>query len=125
MSEELFKVRLLTHDIVEVVLDRNVYLDVSVTDRIDQEIQRLAPDRKVYQIVIANYPYIVNPEMRNAMAKGDTGIKILALAWVSPDEAANREQEEIVSHLPIPLPIRFFSERQKGIDWLMSLAHPK
>ena len=110
---------------VEVVLKEHLYLDIAITDAIDEELQRLAPDRKVYQLVIAKGPYIVNPEMRNSMSHGDTGIKQLAIAWVSPDEKANQEQEAIVSKLPLPVPIRFFSDREKAIDWLNALALAK
>lgn len=113
--------RVLHDNVVEVVLDPMVYLDVSVTDKVDEVLEKLAPGIKVYQLVIASGPYIVNPEMRNAMAQGATGIRQLAIAWVSSDEAANREQESIVSKLTLPVPIRFFSQRQEGLDWLMSL----
>jgi hypothetical protein len=122
MAAEQFSVRLLTHDIVEVILKKHVDLDISITDAIDAELERLAPGRKVRQLVIAPGPYIVNPEMRNSFAKGDTGIKQIAIAWVSPDKRANDEQEAILSKLPTPVPIRFFSDREKGIAWLKSLA---
>ena len=102
MAEEKYTARLLSDDIVEVVLKDHVYLDVSVTDAIDKSIQQLAPNRKLYQIVIASGPYIVNPEMRNAAVAGDSGIKQLAIAWVSPDERANEEQEKIVSKSNTP-----------------------
>src|SRR6476660_4262069 len=97
MSADLFEARLLTPDIAEIILGKNVYLDISVTDKIDQALHRLAPDRKLYQMVIANGPYIVNPEMRTAMSKGDAGIKLKGIAWVSPDDKSNKEQEAIVS----------------------------
>jgi hypothetical protein len=122
MEGQSFQVQFLDDNIVEVVLGGKVYLDVSVTDKIDVELERLAPGRKLYQLVMATGPYVVNPEMRNAMAQGDTGIKQLAIAWVSPDEAANREQEAIVSKLTLPVPIRFFSDRTDGLAWLRSLA---
>jgi hypothetical protein len=122
MAEKQFQVKLLEHNIVEVILKDNVYLDISITDSIDQALNRIAPDRKFYQMVIANGPYIVNPEMRNSMAEGDTGNKLLAVAWVSPDIKANLEQESIVSQLTLPIPVRFFSEREKGLAWLKSLA---
>jgi len=122
MTNDLFAVKLLTPEIVEVVLNKNVYLDISVTDKIDQALHQLAPDRKLYQMVIASGPYIVNPEMRTAMSKGDAGIKLKGIAWVSPDEKANREQEAIVSKLPIPIPLRFFSDREKAFAWLKSLV---
>jgi hypothetical protein len=122
MSADLFEARLLTPEIVEVVLGKNVYLDISVTDKIDQALHRLAPDRKLYQMVIANGPYIVNPEMRTAMSKGDAGIKLKGIAWVSPDEKGNQEQESIVSKLPIPIPLRFFSDRNLAFEWLKTLS---
>jgi len=118
MPGKPFQIKLLATNIAEVILDPNVYLDVSVTDMIDQELNAIAPDHKFYQLVIANGPYIVNPEMRNSMAEGGAGIKLLGVAWVSPDEKANREQEEIVSRLTLPIPIRFFSSRDAGLDWL-------
>jgi hypothetical protein len=122
MSKQPFSVKLLSHNIAEITLDDNVYLDVSVTDRIDEELHKLGPDRKFFQMVIASGPYIVNPEMRNSMSEGDTGTKLLGVAWVSPDEEANREQEAIVSQLSLPVPIRFFSDREKGLAWLQGLA---
>jgi hypothetical protein len=122
MSKQPFSVKLLSHNIAEITLDDNVYLDVSVTDRIDEELHKLGPDRKFFQMVIASGPYIVNPEMRNSMSEGDTGTKLLGVAWVSPDEEANREQEAIVSQLSLPVPIRFFSDREKGLAWLQVLA---
>ena len=118
MPGKPFQIKLLATNIAEVILEPNVYLDVSVTDMIDQELNAIAPDHKFYQLVIANGPYIVNPEMRNSMAEGGAGIKLLGVAWVSPDEKANREQEEIVSRLTLPIPIRFFSSRDAGLDWL-------
>ncbi len=125
MSADLFEARLLTPDIAEIILGKNVYLDISVTDKIDQALHRLAPDRKLYQMVIANGPYIVNPEMRTAMSKGDAGIKLKGIAWVSPDDKSNKEQEAIVSKLPIPMPLRFFSDRNVAFEWLKSLASSK
>lgn len=122
MGGDRFKLKLLTDNIVEVVLDDNLYLDVSVTDRIDELLEEMVPKRKIYQLVIASGPYIVNPEMRNSMSQGDTGIKQLAIAWISPDEKSNQEQEAIVSKLPLPVQIRFFSDREKGLVWLKSLA---
>jgi hypothetical protein len=122
MYEELFKAKLLAHNIVEVVLADKVYLDISLTDKIDETLHKLAPDRKLYQLVIASGPYIVNPEMRNATAKGNAGVRLLGVAWVSPDNKANQEQEEIVGKLPIPFPIRFFSDRVKALTWLESMA---
>jgi hypothetical protein len=122
MSESLFKVRLLSNNLVEVVMGNNVYLDIAVTDAIEQEIDKLLPGGKYYQLVIANGPYVVNPEMRNSMSEGGAGTKMLGLAWISPDEKANREQEEIVSRLPLPMQIRFFSDREKGLTWLQSIA---
>lgn len=122
--DDPFKVNELSHNMVEIVLNDNVYLDVSVTDRIDAALHRLGPDRKFYQLVIANGPYVVNPEMRNAMSKGNAGIKLLGIAWVSPDEKANQEQERIVSTLTLPIPIRFFSNRDTGLQWLQELARP-
>ena len=125
MPEPPFTINVLSRNIVEVVLKDKVYLDVSVTDKIDQALHELAPDRKFYQMVIANGPYIVNPEMRNAMSKGDAGIKLLGVAWVSPDEKANREQEAIVSKLTLPVPVRFFCDREDGLAWLMALEAEK
>jgi len=122
MSKDLFDAKLLTPEIVEVVLKENVYLDISVTDKIDQVLHKLAPDRKLYQMVIANGPYIVNPEMRTAMSKGDAGIKLKGIAWVSPNQKANEEQEAIVSKLQLPIAIRFFSDREIAFTWLKSLA---
>jgi hypothetical protein len=122
MAEQVFFVNLIADNIAEVVMKEHIYLDVAVTDAIDKELQRLAPNRKVYQVVIAKGPYIVNPEMRNSMSHGDTGIRQLAMAWVSPDEKANREQEAIVSKLPLPVPIRFFSDRQGALDWFKALS---
>jgi hypothetical protein len=125
MPDKLFKINLLSHNIAEVVMEPNVYLDVSVTDMIDQELNRLAPDKKFYQLVIASGPYIVNPEMRNSMSEGGTGIKLLGVAWVSPDEKANREQEQIISTLTLPVPVRFFSDRTAGLNWLKQEAASK
>jgi hypothetical protein len=125
MAEELFTVRLLAPDIAEVTLKDHVYLDISVTDKIDQALHLLGPDRKFFQLVIASGPYIVNPEMRNSMSQSDTGTKLLGIAWISPDEEANREQESITSKLPLPIPIRFFSDREKGLAWLQSMSSKK
>jgi hypothetical protein len=122
MSEEPFTARLLSENIAEITLKDNVYLDISVTDKIDQALHRLGPNRKFYQMVIANGPYVVNPEMRNSMSQGDTGTKLLGIAWISPDEKANREQEAIVSKLSLPVPIRFFSDREAGFKWLKSIS---
>lgn len=122
MHEELFTVKRLSEDIVEVTLMDNVDLDISVTDKIDGALHRIAPHRKFYQLVMANGPYVVNPEMRNSMSQGDTGSKLLAIAWISPDKKANEEQEAIVSQLTLPVPIRFFSERETGLSWLQQLA---
>lgn len=122
MAKELYDVSMLATDIAEVVFHRHVYLDIAITDRIDEILEGLAPGRKVYQLVIAKGPYIVNPEMRNSFSKGDTGIKQLAIAWVSPDEKANKEQEEVMSKLPTPIPIRFFDTRELGLAWLQSLS---
>jgi hypothetical protein len=125
MSKQPFNIKVLSPNMVEVTLDDNVYLDISVTDMIDQELHKIGPDRKFYQLVIANGPYIVNPEMRNSFSKSDTGNKLLGIAWISPDEDANKEQEEIVSKLTLPAPIRFFSDREKGLKWLKQLDSPQ
>ena len=122
MSEKLFEVRMLSQDIAEVVFSKQIYLDVSITDGIDTELETLAPGRKIYQLVDAKGPYIVNPEMRNAAAEGATGVRQIAIAWVSPDEKANREQEAILSKLPLPFKISFFSNRTDALVWLKSLG---
>ena len=122
MPDRPYQIKSLGDDIIEVTLKPHVDLDVSMTDAIDQELHRIGPDRKFFQLVIASGPYMVEPEMRNSMSQGDTGIKQHAIAWISPDEKANAEQEAIVSTLPIPVPIRFFSDREKGLAWLRKLA---
>jgi hypothetical protein len=121
MAEHLFTLKQLSDNIVEIVLKDRIDLDIAVTDKIDQALHSIDPTRKFYQLVIANGPYMVDPEMRNSMSHGDTGIKQLAIAWVSPDEAANHQQEAIVSKLPLPLPIRFFSDRSEALTWLQGL----
>lgn len=118
MPDKPFTVRLLDGNIAEVTLKDKVHLDVSVTDELDRELERLAPSTKVYQLVIASATYIVNPEMRHAFAENDTGLRQLAIAWVSPDEKANREQEEVVNKLTLPTPIRFFNDRNLALKWL-------
>jgi hypothetical protein len=123
MTEKIYTIELLDHNMVEITLKQQIYLDIAITDAIDEDLQRLAPDKKVYQLVIAKGPYIVNPEMRNSFSKGDTGIKQIAIAWVSPDEKSNQEQEAILSKLPLPVKIRFFGNRQSGLDWLVSLSN--
>jgi hypothetical protein len=122
MAEKIYTIRLLDRNIVEVTFAQQVYLDISITDAIEQELHRLVPDEKVYQLVIAKGPYIVNPEMRNSLSKS-TSIKQAAIAWVSPDQKANREQEAIVSKLPMPMKIRFFDTAEDGLGWLQSLAN--
>lgn len=122
MADKAFSIRLLDENIAEVTLRDKVYLDVSTTDQVDQELEAMAPGRKLYQLVIATGPYVVNPEMRNAFSHNDTGMRQLAIAWVSPDEGANREQERIISGLTLPIPLRFFTERDPAYNWLRSLS---
>jgi hypothetical protein len=120
--DELFKVRLLERGIVEVVIDKRLFLDINATERINMEVSKLVPRGKTYQLVLANAPYAVDPEMRHAIVKKETGTNLGAIAWISPDQKANAEQEAIVSKLPMPFPIRFFNDREKGLAWLRSLA---
>lgn len=122
MAKGLFDAKLLSPNLVEITMKEKVYLDISITDSIDQALQELAPDRKLYQLVIALGAYLVDPEMRHAMAHGDSGVKQLAIAWVSPDKEDNQKQEAIVSQLTLPLPIRFFDDRESGLAWLRSLG---
>ena len=113
---------MLAPDIIEISFSERVMLDLSISDQIERKIQELAPNRKVYQVVMAHGPYVVDPEMRNAVQHGEAGLKQLAIAWVSPDEKANREQEEILSKLPLPVPIRFFSRQEDALAWFKSLS---
>ena len=125
MQYELFDIELIKNNIVEVVFKDKVFLNTFITDQIEEGIQALCPNQKVYQIVIAKGPYAVDPEMRNAVVHGEAGVKQLAIAWVSPDKAANREQEAIVSKLPLPYPIRFFDDRESAMAWVESLLASK
>jgi hypothetical protein len=124
MAEKIYTIKVLDRNIVEVTLKEHVYLDMSITDAIEQDLNVMVPNERVYQLVIAKGPYIVNPEMRNSMSKSET-VKQAAIAWISPDEKSNQEQEAIVSKLPLPLKIRFFSSREDGLGWLQSMASGK
>lgn len=122
MTYDLFDINLIEKQIVEVIFKDKVFLNTYITDQIEDGIQKLTPNQKVYQLVIAKGPYAVDPEMRNAVVHGEAGVKQMAIAWVSPDKEANRVQEEIVSKLPLPYPIRFFDDRESALVWLRSLA---
>jgi hypothetical protein len=122
MDHPQFELRLPEPQIAEVILRPGVYLDVALADSVDEALKKLAPDRKFYQLVIISEPYIVNPELRHSFSKGGASTRQLAIAFVNRNEAENVRESEIAATINIPVPLGFFTDRGKALEWLRGLA---